>query len=390
MNKIVRKTNLSEWVNVFTEQTLTAVRERQILLDLQIPERMAPLDSPLTGTAEQTVFAELFDAILSCNHAGEISIQFSLLTNKNSPSYQIVIEDTSLIAFNQHKLVEIKARSALLGWQIFYRYEQNIGAYFEITIPVKPVAEAKVLLVEDIPLNQQLVVNMLAVKPYELHVAGTGSAAINLLNHLEFDLILLDMQLPDLHGLDIAKHARSINSNIPIVAVTSKVGADDLKRYVKHGIAQVVSKPVKQERLEKAIEHAFAKSKSQQNEAASTDEVLFDTSRWQEIASVLSESRLIEELHRFSDRAEACEQRCRSALSAQDFSALEAELHAFASFTLQIGFNKVGQLCRKLESQPQQVGKVELDEMKQLVLLSWQAFMSSKPAQQFKCYFEDS
>ncbi|MBJ7222459.1 MULTISPECIES: aerobic respiration two-component sensor histidine kinase ArcB [unclassified Brenneria] len=109
-----------------------------------------------------------------------------------------------------------------------------------------PLPALHVLLVEDIELNVVVARSVLEKLGSSVEVAMTGQEALDMFDPDEFDLALLDIQLPDMTGLDVARHIReryADRSLPPLVALTANV-LKDKKEYLDAGMDDVLSKPL--------------------------------------------------------------------------------------------------------------------------------------------------
>ena len=103
-----------------------------------------------------------------------------------------------------------------------------------------------VLIVEDNSLNLELMRDILEVHGFEILAAQTGRQGLELACERAPDLVLLDVQLSDLDGLEILRRLRSDHQtmHIPIVAVTAFAMPDDRSRFLEAGCDQYVPKPI--------------------------------------------------------------------------------------------------------------------------------------------------
>lgn len=116
----------------------------------------------------------------------------------------------------------------------------------------------RILAVEDDPFCQQLIkhiVNSLNVG--QIEVVADGVDAVLNMSTSTFDLILMDMQLPRLDGLQATQSIRKFNRRTPIVSMTGKVAAEDLQRYFDGGIDDVLPKPFDRQAVLRVIEQFF-------------------------------------------------------------------------------------------------------------------------------------
>ena len=103
----------------------------------------------------------------------------------------------------------------------------------------------KVLVVEDIPLNQLLMKTLLDDFGFERDIASNGKIAIEKLQAKSFDVILMDLQMPEMNGFEATDYIRNtMHSNIPIIALTADVTTVDLAKCKKVGMNDYIAKPV--------------------------------------------------------------------------------------------------------------------------------------------------
>ncbi|MDY7039633.1 MAG: response regulator [Chloroflexota bacterium] len=103
----------------------------------------------------------------------------------------------------------------------------------------------KILLVDDALFNRRLLETVLKSKGYELLVAENGQDGIELAIREQPDLILMDIQLPDIDGYMVAKvlKSRAETEAIPIVALTASTAPKDIQRATEVGCVGYISKP---------------------------------------------------------------------------------------------------------------------------------------------------
>jgi PAS domain S-box-containing protein len=107
------------------------------------------------------------------------------------------------------------------------------------------IIDIKVLVVEDIPLNQLLMKTILDEFGFELDIASNGKIAIDFLKSESYDIILMDLQMPVMNGFETTDYIRNtMNSNIPIIALTADVTTVDLTKCKTVGMNDYIAKPV--------------------------------------------------------------------------------------------------------------------------------------------------
>jgi signal transduction histidine kinase/CheY-like chemotaxis protein len=116
----------------------------------------------------------------------------------------------------------------------------------------------RILLVEDEYINRTLAVSVLEREGWEVVVAENGLQALKLLNKEGFDLILMDIQMPELNGyettLAIRQKEQGTDWHIPIIAMTAYAVKGDREKCLAAGMDGYVSKPMRPDRLREEIE----------------------------------------------------------------------------------------------------------------------------------------
>jgi PAS domain S-box-containing protein len=105
--------------------------------------------------------------------------------------------------------------------------------------------DIKVLVVEDIALNQLLMKTLLDDFGFERDIADNGKIAIEKLQRKSYDIILMDLQMPEMNGFEATEYIRNkMNSKIPIIALTADVTTVDLAKCKAVGMNDYIAKPV--------------------------------------------------------------------------------------------------------------------------------------------------
>ena len=102
----------------------------------------------------------------------------------------------------------------------------------------------KVLVVEDNPLNMELVIEMIRGEGFIADEATDGEEAIKKAYTEAYDLILMDIEIPILDGVEAAKAIRKKHKNLPIIALTSYAMKGDRERFLAAGFDEYISKPI--------------------------------------------------------------------------------------------------------------------------------------------------
>jgi len=112
----------------------------------------------------------------------------------------------------------------------------------------------RVLVVEDNEANMYLCSRILKHGGYEVIPAASGKEGIELAIKEKPDLIFMDIQLPDIDGLEVTKKIREEEGNIPIIAITSYAMAGDREKILAAGCTGYLEKPINPETFLSEIE----------------------------------------------------------------------------------------------------------------------------------------
>jgi signal transduction histidine kinase/DNA-binding response OmpR family regulator len=135
----------------------------------------------------------------------------------------------------------------------------------------------RVLLAEDNAINQKLAVRLLEKHGHFVAVANDGAEAVAAVQGGEFDLVLMDVQMPNMDGLEAAAAIRALERgtarHIPIVAMTAHAMKGDEERCLKAGMDGYISKPIQPDRMMEVIAQATAPAAAPAEEPAARDPV---------------------------------------------------------------------------------------------------------------------
>jgi CheY-like chemotaxis protein/HPt (histidine-containing phosphotransfer) domain-containing protein len=113
----------------------------------------------------------------------------------------------------------------------------------------------EVLIVEDDRVNQQVIQSILAKTGLNLSIAGDGKEAIEKAIANRYDLILMDIQMPELSGIEAAKILRRKGLAIPIIALTANVMKSDIQECLAAGFNAHLPKPINRQKLFAMLQH---------------------------------------------------------------------------------------------------------------------------------------
>jgi CheY-like chemotaxis protein len=116
--------------------------------------------------------------------------------------------------------------------------------------------QLRILIAEDNPINQKVISSMLAPIDCQFDIVPDGLEAVAAITRSNYDLVLMDIQMPQMDGIEATKRIRSLPnkiSQIPIIAMTANAMQGDRETYLGVGMSDYMSKPIDQRELVNAI-----------------------------------------------------------------------------------------------------------------------------------------
>ncbi len=189
------------------------------------------------------------------------------------PSYKGIYEGSGIGLHLANKFVK-----AMKG-EIQVESKEGKGSRFIVTLPLiisrnSPVPAvpielqpspmitrmlSRILLIEDNPIAQKIAQQMLTIFSHRVEIAETGEKALQLFAPGKYDLVLIDIGLPDISGYKISRHIRNMEKttkhHVPIIALTAHANKNIKKSCLKAGIEHVFSKPLSKEMMQLIINH---------------------------------------------------------------------------------------------------------------------------------------
>jgi len=188
---------------------------------------------------------------------------------------QATSETSSLYGGTGLGLAIVKQLVEAQGGSIDVKSEFQVGSIFsfilsfqktkngmdEVIEPVKfkeHLRVIKILVVEDIALNQLLMKTLLDDFGFEHDLASNGKLAIEKLKKNSYDVILMDLQMPEMNGFEATEYIRKkMHSTIPIIAITADVTTADLEKCKEFGMDDYLAKPIDEKLLYRKIIEAM-------------------------------------------------------------------------------------------------------------------------------------
>ncbi|CAM2946977.1 aerobic respiration two-component sensor histidine kinase ArcB [Vibrio mytili] len=263
----------------------------------------------------------------------------------------------------------------LMDGDITVSSEEGFGTTFTISIHV-PVVELKtpankaqlgnlhlnIFMVEDIELNVTVAKSLLESFGHTVTVAMTGQEALVNFVPDQYDLVLLDIQLPDMTGFEVAKYYRDHYDNLPpLVALTANV-IKDRREYLNNGMDDAISKPLAVNAIQSVIDKFFISSEESvpslekiEVEVESTSSPLIEThlldlDMLESYVDIVGVKPVYDSLTMFEEMMPDYLQVLDSNMTAKDKDGIVSEAHKIKGAAGSIGLKRIQSVAQKAQS----------------------------------------
>jgi two-component system sensor histidine kinase/response regulator len=193
-------------------------------------------------------------------HPGSFATKFIMLTSAGPPAGSTLRQEAAMVAYLQKPIRQSELMDAVFR-ALGAPHEKKISAPL-LRVQPKVNASFRILVAEDNVVNQRLAIRLLERQGHTVVIAADGHQAIEALAREPFDLVLMDVQMPELDGFEATRAIRRLEletgGHIPIVAMTANVMQGDRERCRDCGMDGYVAKPVHEKELFDAIEAAIS------------------------------------------------------------------------------------------------------------------------------------
>lgn len=259
------------------------------------------------------------------------------------------------------------------------------------------IRRAKVLLVEDNPISQTVIRDMLENLGHHVTLADNGKTAVSLCEQNRFDLVLMDIQMPELDGLQATKQIRSAQQpdRVQVIyALTAHATSEDRNQCLSAGMNGFLEKPITLDALHAAVAQAigqyhFAPAMTVPGEPSGTDQtgdVIFELPEqevpgpetvalegpsWAELVNRINNNeRLLRDVLELVGReAPRLGRAFSAALQKNNIKDARRHIHTFKSNARQLGLTRVGDFAQHLEIMAKQEQTQSLEKYSQTVQL---------------------
>ncbi|MFZ5353162.1 MAG: PAS domain S-box protein [Bacillota bacterium] len=259
-------------------------------------------------------------------------------------------------------LVISKRLVEMMGGAIWVESEKGTGSTFYFVVFFgtgdvnklklsKPEIQKKhdsihgILLVEDNRMNQIASSSMLEKKGYSIDIACNGIEALRKLEEKKYDVILMDIQMPEMDGIEttriIREKEKHTGEHIPIIALTAYALQGDGEKFISQGMDYYVAKPVKMEDLFTALSHA-AKLIDKKSSEEAVQIINFNTEEVHEDKSIIQHSMDVSQMKEVINKLD-------KALEASNFVIIEQCAHRIKELSKHLYMNKLKSTAFKME-----------------------------------------
>lgn len=211
-----------------------------------------------------------------------------------------------------------------------------------------------ILIAEDYEINQILIAEHLSKYPeIVFQIANNGQEALDVLEiNQNFDLILMDINMPILDGIEATKRIKTLGINIPIVALTANALKGDKERFIAEGMDDYISKPIVFQELERIL--AIYNANKQENAVQESNYTLSIDEIEQSIADTSEHTGFPQAItmklfSSYVTSSDSLIQLLEDGINENDFEKIERALHNLKSSSLTLHFKSIGEMATKSE-----------------------------------------
>lgn len=262
--------------------------------------------------------------------------------------------------------------TTLLGGELSFRSKVGEGTCFVMTLPLKmdgntlprtSVAASspekfsgEVLLVDDNQTNLLVGSMMLERLGLAVRTASDGQEAVDLTAQVPFDLVLMDITMPEMDGETATRAIRARGSQTPIIALTAHIGDENRARYLSAGMQDVIHKPIDKGELLRALS-AFLPEFDEPEAAAANDSPaveLLTESVLETLIDSIGQSNFSQAFELLQAETESRIQRIISCWVQRDVPSIAREAHTIKSSAASFGASALAQHMKLVEEASQQ------------------------------------
>ena len=216
----------------------------------------------------------------------------------------------------------------------------------------------QILVAEDNAVNQRVIVGILERGGHRVRVVGDGEQALDVLENERFDIVIMDLNMPELGGLDAARAYRFMDPDavrVPIIMLSADVTSETMKECEDAGVDAFLPKPVEARRLLDTIATLIAKRSSAAevtSSEASGAQLVINPATLAELKLIGSGGSFMPELiNGFVQDGEALLRQMEAAVAANHYETLRDLVHAMKGSAVTLGAEQLCQTCTGINRQ---------------------------------------
>jgi len=220
--------------------------------------------------------------------------------------------------------------------------------------PAKPGAGKRILLAEDVLINQIIAIEMLKTAGYQVDVADNGIEAVEAVQHQSYDLVLMDVHMPSMDGIGATRKIRALappRGRIPIIALTADAVAGVREQYLAAGMDDFLSKPFNRADLLAMVERWLADvaDAPPAPAARSAPGAVLEIAKIRELEQIMSREEFVKLMKTWLDSTRDRVDQILRLAAADDVAAIRPHAHNLVSTAGGFGAMQLSDLARRLE-----------------------------------------
>ena len=229
--------------------------------------------------------------------------------------------------------------------------EKPIEVSEAVPAKAEPARGLRILVAEDNPVNQRLAQGLLEKQQHVVTIAGNGVEAVSLAAAGQYDLILMDVQMPQMDGIEATRRIRATASQVPIVALTAHATDDVRRACLESGMTDFLAKPIRREQLYRLIDALTGRQSEESLGTSGQSAETPGTVDWRHSLETVGGDRelLAEIIQVFLRERDELWRLLEQALESGDARAFRRAAHSFRGSLLHLGAGEARQIAEQLE-----------------------------------------
>jgi len=262
----------------------------------------------------------------------------------------------------------VKQLVELMSGQVKVESDEGVGTAFRVEIPLEAVSSGRVpkkesamdalpnmfsgrvLLVDDNQVNLVLGRMILENRGVSVRTATDGEEAVRIIRDLSFDLVLMDISMPVMDGIEAMQEINLMSSPPPVVALTANVGDDFAKQYLEAGFKGYLKKPLEQSAMVSELCFWLKPSKPDVADAIGSGKTVFNVNVVEELIKQIGKENYLRVRSLFIEESHSRITSLLSAWSRRDQEKVRKEAHALSSSVASFGCEDLSWRLKKIEA----------------------------------------